>query len=336
MRFILAMLVIASCGLNKKAADKADKKNVEFFPVAEMEEKDGAPDHTLIGAKPADLADWPASMYADMGGARCTATLIGERSLMIAAHCVDSGASASFTIKGVRYTSVCTHSREYAGNPTADYTLCQVDRKVEGVLFEVLNQDPDFVKLGDNILLTGYGCVQPGGGGGNDGIYRIGEATVTDVPAGSSNDIITRGGAALCFGDSGGPAFKYLDSTKKGRKMISINSRGDIATTSYLSAVATTEGRRFVKAWSDLTKEKICGVHPEAVNCRGLSVPPPSPTPPPPPSPEPSPQPGDCKKTYDTVGICMFQPQNVGTANCYKEVGKIFKCLDQVISKFKY
>ena len=117
------------------------------------------------------------------------------------------------------------------------------------------------------VRLTGYGCVQPGGGGGNDGVFRIGNARVTRLPSGSNNDTVTSGGAALCFGDSGGAAYVLDDNG--GRRIFGINSRGDIRTTSYLSSTYTASFRNFVASWAQSNGQRICGVHADAPGCRG-------------------------------------------------------------------
>lgn len=234
---------------------------------------------TLIGGRPADPKDFPASVYASMSGSRCTATVVGPRVLFIAAHCVSNGGTASFSVGPNQYRSTCTHSSDYQGNSTADYALCAVERDVTGIEYENVATDASTVRVGDEVLLTGYGCVRDGGGGGNDGVYRIGEAKVRRTPSGSNNDIVTAGGAALCFGDSGGPAFKYLDTAKTKRALISINSRGTIRLggESYLSAVYSTQGKRFIAAWKARNPLKICGVDADAPNCRGGVTPPPPP-----------------------------------------------------------
>lgn len=317
----------AGCSVVQKQEQHNDNKSppmtIHLEPISELpqspkdDETGGTP--VLIGGRTADPKDWPASMYAQMDGARCTATVVGERVLFIAAHCVASGGTATFRIGSESYSSTCTHSRDYQGNSTADYALCQVDRVVAGVPYELVNQDASLVKVGDEVLLTGFGCVQPGGGGGNDGTYRIGEARVTQVPSGSSNDIVTKGGAALCYGDSGGPAFKYLDAQKTKRVQISINSRGDINTVSYLSSVSTANGKRFIDAWRALTKLKICGVDQDARGCRGIKD-----------EPGPTPPPSQCRDAYEKVGRCLFPTSLVvAPADCYQAAGKIFACLEE-------
>lgn len=247
---------------------------------------------TLIKGREADLKDWPASVYAQMGGSRCTATVVGEKTLLIAAHCVRDGGVAKFKTAGVEYSSTCTHSPLYSHaawdrvrtkielgqvsefkdlvNATADWALCLVTKPVANIEYEVLNSDADLLKKGDELLLTGYGCTQPGGSGGNDGKYRVGEALITDLPSGSDNDIVTFGGvpgAALCYGDSGGPAF-YIDKISKKRVVVSVNSRGNIRDTSYLSSVSTSNFKGFLTSWAARNNQKICGYHKDAKNCR--------------------------------------------------------------------
>lgn len=226
----------------------------------------------LIGGREANPKDWPASVYVSSGSSRCSATVVGEKSLLVAAHCIKDGGKLYFSIGPNRYTSVCSHSIDYKKDKTADYALCIIDKPVTGIEFENINIDPSLIKLNDEVLLTGYGCIKPGGGGGNDGTYRVGEAKVIALP-GRTNDIVTAKGAALCFGDSGGPAFKYLDKEKAVRVLISVNSRGNTVDTSYLSATHTAEALKFFKSWSSKTGQKICGLDVQAVGCKKLIEP---------------------------------------------------------------
>lgn len=271
---------------------------------------------TLIGGTPADGKDYPASFYSSQGNSRCTATLVGTRVLQLAAHCVGNGRSAVVkTLEGTQYSFVCTHAPGYANNATADWALCVTPQAVAGVPAEVLNQDPNYVKVGDKVLLAGFGCTQPGGSGGNDGVYRVGESTVTQVPSGNSNDIVTKGGAALCFGDSGGSAFKVEGTA---RKVISVNSRGNIKDTSYLSSVATDEARKFYADFASKNSVKLCGVHADAEGCRGGE-----------PGPQVPPLPGHCKPDLDKFSACLFGSPRVALTQpdaCRQAFSALFAC----------
>lgn len=221
----------------------------------------------LINGAPANASEWPSSVYVSMGGGRCSGTLVGYRVLLIASHCVSNGGSASFTVNSEKYTAKCTHGPGYPSNSTADWSLCLTDKVVAGGPFEQVNFDSARVQMGAKLTLTGYGCIKKGGGGGNDGVFRIGEATVTKLPSGSNHDIVTEGGAALCFGDSGGSAY-YIDPTDGRRWVVGINSRGDISTTSYLSSISTDTVKDFMKDWSKKNDQVICGINMGAGDCR--------------------------------------------------------------------
>lgn len=221
----------------------------------------------LINGKPADPKEWPSSVYASMSGSRCSATVVGETTLLIAAHCVRTGGKASFNVGPNRYTSTCTRAPGYSGNSTADWALCLTDKPVTGTAYEHVNSDPSRVNVGDELTLTGYGCIKSGGGGGNDGVYRIGTSKIVRIPKGSNNDIVTRNGAALCFGDSGGPAF-FVDKATNARWVVGVNSRGDISTTSYLPSLSSDTAQKFLIDWAEKNNQWICGLHTDAQGCR--------------------------------------------------------------------
>jgi hypothetical protein len=225
---------------------------------------------TLINGQPADPAKWPASVYARLGNSRCSATVVGERVLLIAAHCVKNGGSASFSARGASYTATCKHHPDYKSDKTADWSLCLINKKVTGVPYERLVSSTNWCSRGKEVLLTGYGCTKEGGTGGNDGVYRIGKANITRCP-GSNHDTVTKGGGALCYGDSGGPAF--LLHADGSREVFGVNSRGNIADTSYLSTVSTTKAKSWMNSWAANNGQRICGLHADAQGCRSGSTP---------------------------------------------------------------
>jgi len=265
---------------------------------------------TLINGTPAQPGQYPATVRSRQGSSACTATVIGERTLLHAAHCMSNGGSATFSVNGVSYTSRCTHHANYRGNSTADWALCLIDKKVTGIKYERIAKTG--FATGTRVRLTGYGCVRPGGGGGNDGTLRIGDATVIRIPSGNNHDTVTNNGAALCFGDSGGPAFIYRNG---GREVFGVNSRGDIRTTSYLSSTYIGLFRDWAASWARGNQTTICGVSDDAVGCNGDDSEPPPPPPPPPPV--------DCRQLYEQFAFCIG---STGIAACSERADKLLAC----------
>ena len=236
-----------------------------------------AESRNLIGSSEADIKDFPASISAQFplegGYGSCTATIVGPQALLIASHCVSDNPNGSFTVGANKYKIACTMTDLYRRGTDHDLALCKIDHAVTGVVFENVNLNAAIVQVGDTLQLTGYGCVFPNGSGsgsgGNDGVYRIGEAKVQTLPNSTySFDYVTIGKSALCQGDSGGPAFKYLDAQKKYRVVVSANSKGNIQDTSYLASTSTPESVNFIKTWAKNNNVLVCGVHADAPGCR--------------------------------------------------------------------
>lgn len=232
-----------------------------------VEEYEEAP-FSLINGTVADPAEWPNSVWIG----NCSATVVGAQVLASACHCMGNGRSVSFSKNGKRYSAVCTHHPEYRGNSTADWALCKISEPVEGGQYELLNQQASFLSLNMELTNTGYGCTK--WGSGLDGKFRIGQSAIVDLPSGRDYDIVTRNGATLCSGDSGGASYiRFPDGM---RAVAGVNSRSNTTTTSYMPSWATSSSMTWQKSWAAQNGVKICGVHLDAENCR--SVKPPLPT----------------------------------------------------------
>jgi hypothetical protein len=217
----------------------------------------------LIGGVEVSRETYPGVFYTSQGSSRCTGTLVAADVVASAAHCMSDGGTLSLDYKGKRYTGRCSHHPEYRRNSTADFALCRLTEALPDAVAESLNQDGARLKVGGALRLMGYGCTRAGGGGGNDGKLRSDFAPIVRLPreAQKDYDVQTRGNVALCFGDSGGPAF-YEEAGK--RWVTTVNSRGDIRTTSYLPAWHTDAAKRFLASYP----VPICGVSPQAKGCR--------------------------------------------------------------------
>lgn len=217
----------------------------------------------LINGKPVEPGTYKDVVRIRSNGSGCTATLVGPRVIITAAHCAATGATATFTVNGTEYSARITRAPLYDQGKDHDVALGLLPSAVTGI-------DPATVggKAATGVALTllGYGCINPGGGGGNDGILRIGESVITGF---SNYDMVSKkpGGAALCFGDSGGPAFVW-ESGK--RLLVGINSKGNIQDTNYNANLDRSESKTFLQNWAQQNNVEICGVNKD---CSGGSQP---------------------------------------------------------------
>jgi hypothetical protein len=134
-----------------------------------------------------------------------------------------------------------------------------------GMEYEKINADPKLLFKEQPIQLLGYGCREKGGKDRVFGSLYEGQATVKKLPGEVKGDYygVSFGGAALCFGDSGGGA--YASTGGDARVLFAVNSRGDISQNSWLSA---TSQPGFV-SWAKSRAVGICGLDPAARGCRG-------------------------------------------------------------------
>lgn len=220
LKFLILIFLVMACGTESQNSDL-----------------------NLINGQPATIAQVVRIINVNKGSA-CTATIVGPRVLLTAGHCASTGDRLRFRFANQIREAIATQS------PTRGHDVSLA--LVSGSLNVTPARIGGSVSVGQIVLLTGFGCTQPGGGGGNDGILRVGNSQVIGF---SGFNFITRRGSALCFGDSGGPAFQ-----RGTLNVVGVNSQGDIQSLSILVRMDITTTRNFLKAFETSKGVDIQGI----------------------------------------------------------------------------
>src|SRR5208337_2272339 len=239
----------------------------------------------IIGGRVSDPAEWPATFIFGKAEEKfCTSTAIGPRAILTAAHCVDDGQEGTIFLPGGKSAGLkCSVHEAFtpcwptAGQPDSvcpagksfsdDYALCLASADLELPVYESLLTSPGIINRGEEVLLTGFGCNQSGGSDGGFGVLFEGETTVTKLPSQQTtlprrNYVETSGGAAACYGDSGGASYAFLDPNKRVRAVFGVNSRGTMQEGgwSLLSVTFTSDFVDWAQRWSHDKAAAICGL----------------------------------------------------------------------------
>lgn len=192
-------------------------------------------------------------------GEYCSATVVGKFSIMTAAHCITNSRVVT-NVNGKPFIASCEAHPAYDGRNN-DIAMCKTTGPIMPPYASLVGSYP---KMGDKVMLSGYGCTRPDGTGGNDGILRIGSTRISRMPFLGDAFFYTYDQTAICSGDSGGPAFVVTpDMTESHHWVLGINSRGDMQHWSILTAVFYPPIRDFVKSWSKTYDAKVCGINRE-------------------------------------------------------------------------
>jgi hypothetical protein len=234
-------------------------------------------DVMIVGGEPADGTAWPATFVFSRGP--CTGTAVGRYVLLVAAHCVEDGASGKVKTSNGPIRATCkrhptfvrlkSHHPQWEQLTSPDFALCDLshplDRVLPGVEYEHVNLDASAFTAGDTLHLVGFGCTQVGGKP-FQGLYE-GDASVTRLPPADGYFTFTEDDVGLCDGDSGGGAYLVKGNA---RHLVAVNSHGDEAH-ARRSALATTGVAGFgtwARDWASKRHVKICGLHADAEGCR--------------------------------------------------------------------
>lgn len=225
---------------------------------------------------------WPATLkyYVD-NWFSCTSTIVGDRVVITAAHCLVPEATMHVQFKEgeAPFNLECqAHPRFQREDLLADVALCLSDRRFEtgeGFRFENLDLKISRLRPNSRVYLLGYGCrrFEDVKDPSKAGVLYGGVSIVNKLPLGTGDHILLKGsngGAVICPGDSGGAGYLLAANDKREgpRSIVGINSgyRAD----DRISALTALVGpvAEFIRDWAADWNVTICGVHAGATNCR--------------------------------------------------------------------
>lgn len=247
-----------------RKAQKWERKVVEVVGEREKAGWVNEKNQVLINGEAVDKTLFPAVVrITSASGAGCTAHIVGKRAIITAAHCVKTGEKAMFkTVDGKSYSATFLTFEKYP-DTDLDLSLGIINANV-AVKPGTIRTDR-FETKGMLVDLMGFGCINPGGGGGNDGVLRAGKAKVA---GGQAYDLVLDAApSALCYGDSGGPVFYE-------GKQIGVNSKGNIEDKSYTTRTTLPDAKAWLESAAQKLGVEVCGINSQ---CDGSTPPPPGP-----------------------------------------------------------
>ncbi|MCO5130812.1 MAG: S1 family peptidase [Xanthobacteraceae bacterium] len=269
----VAVVMPAMLATSAGIAEQLKKPSLRMSPP----EQTGAGQASIDGGAKLDPNDWPATLkYVSDGRATCTATIVGPRVVVTAAHCLEDDAVGEIDLPKFKasFTIHCNHhprfEKTYLSN---DVALCLSSGDFPSEIgFESVKFPVPDISVNARLFLLGYGCRDVGDIGNPEKIGQLygGHSSVIQTPTNSNDHILTQDGVVICRGDSGGAAYLPVSEEKPNgmRSIVGLNS--GYYRTSRISAISVLgeTAIEFIQIWAAEKRQLICGLHPQAKNCR--------------------------------------------------------------------
>lgn len=267
MRFIGAAAVLGLCAITAPAS--AQKFSMSSPPSPD----DRADPQIIAGTEVINPSDWPATfVFRGQESRPCTATVVGPRAVLTAAHCVADGGQGDLVIGRGRFHLTCRRHGNFFKPPEYDVALCLASEDIRlrqrTDRFERVHDGAEIDLSSRKVQHLGFGCTSQGGA--DFGILYRGDATVSVTPTPTAPRIETRDGARVCAGDSGGAAYLQVGGE---RVVVGVQSTGAATFTQMAALTDRDTVALLVRATQPNSqgtpqKVRICGLDDTLSNCR--------------------------------------------------------------------
>jgi Trypsin len=255
------------------AACRAADNEVVMFQVEAV----GHPQ--IRNGKSQDETKWPATLkFLVNGNLYCTATIVGDKVVITAAHCVPKHSTFKVQLGQEFYHQEfsldCTIDPRFNSWTYAfDTAMClQTGQDPFPATLKRESIDLHLTKLyrDQTLFLLGYGC-RVDGDKTTAGYLYGGNVTLLGVAQSPGGHVTATGKPILCPGDSGGAAYAGDPDNPAGKKraIVGINSLYNASFYQSYITPLSTEARQFIEDWITVNGVSVCGFNTQA-HCQGL------------------------------------------------------------------
>ena len=188
-----------------------------------LESEDDENNLKIVNGGEPDTDIQQSTVFVNLGGGTCTATLIADSFALSASHCFQGNRGASIGFgNSINSRTFRPVEQTYQDRERGDFTLLKFTGGIPQDFKPALLPSRDFaLRQNQEVIIAGFGQSTRRGGAGQllqgESVIRGIQGKWIDLNSASKN-------FSLCYGDSGGPTYVRSDA---GLVVIGVTSSGD-------------------------------------------------------------------------------------------------------------